>query len=715
MKINEKDNFNSLYLLALMHKHYRFIIGALIVAFLVSIVFSSPLFITPKYKSTVILFPSSSNSISKALLTDQVDLKQDILQYGEDDQIDQMLQVLASNRIRDRIIQKYNLLEHYDLRKSTYKYTKLYNEYEKNIKFRRTEFMAVSISVLDTDPQLAADIANEIAALYNSTCVQMQKDRAMQAFKIVEGTYLGLVNEIKVMEDSLAILRQLGVNDYETQSEMINQQLAIQVANNNQQGVRELQKQIDILAKYGTPYVSIRDQLDYDKQQLSLIKVKYEEAKIDAEQELSQKFVISEAYKAERKSYPIRWLIVVISVIATAIMAVLLVVILDGVIPSYDKFLTHFAGKKKNNDKGNQHVDNQPNNILEQQHIQSTANLQAKQQPVNINSTETADNVDKPHIPAKETYFDNINNENDMDNFFAAAKLWNVIWKRKIHLIIFTVIGVIVGVVFSSPFFITPKFKSTAIVYPSNIGEYSEESPTEQLMQWLGSQDIKNKIIEHYNLYEHYGISLNDPKHFAIMMYEYGKNVKIEQTEYEAVAINVIDKDPQTACNMVNSIIAYTNELIMTVQHDKFAEVVDVYEKTLASRSGAIDSVISKMETLGMDEKDFAALYSSFNMSNNNGSRQPNIAGVKPEYVANVLKLWAMGSSMESSYNDYYKAIADFSRDYTCTSVVSQPMPADKKCFPVRWIIVVLSAMAMFFISYVVFLVMENSHKIVKK
>jgi capsular polysaccharide biosynthesis protein len=306
MKINEKDNFNSLYLLALMHKHYRFIIGALIVAFLVSIVFSSPLFITPKYKSTVILFPSSSNSISKALLTDQVDLKQDILQYGEDDQIDQMLQVLASNRIRDRIIQKYNLLEHYDLRKSTYKYTKLYNEYEKNIKFRRTEFMAVSISVLDTDPQLAADIANEIAALYDSTCVQMQKDRAMQAFKIVEGTYLGLVNEIKVMEDSLAILRQLGVNDYETQSEMINQQLAIQVANNNQQGVRELQKQIDILAKYGTPYVSIRDQLDYDKQQLSLIKVKYEEAKIDAEQELSQKFVISEAYKAERKSYPIR-------------------------------------------------------------------------------------------------------------------------------------------------------------------------------------------------------------------------------------------------------------------------------------------------------------------------------------------------------------------------------------------------------------------------
>ncbi len=307
-----------------------------------AILFSSSYFITPLYKSSVILFPVSSNSVSKALLTDQPTAKSDILEFGEDEQTEQMLQILSSGIIRDKVIQKFNLMEHYGISpKSKFKYTNLYREYESNITFRRTEFMAVKITVMDRDPQVAANIANTISDLVDSTKNSMQRERAMKGFKIVEKEYLQLQSEIAGMEDSLKKIREKGVFDYETQSEMMNQQLAIEIAKGNQRGIDALNKKLDILAEYGGAYVSIRDQLEHEKKQLSYLKARYEEAKVDATENLPQKFVVETAFKAEKKSYPIRWAIVVISVLSTLLISTLVII-------SIDKFSNKRGVFKKN-------------------------------------------------------------------------------------------------------------------------------------------------------------------------------------------------------------------------------------------------------------------------------------------------------------------------------------------------------------------------------
>ncbi len=76
--------------------------------------------------------------------------QKDILEFGEDEQAERMLQILNSNRIRDKIIQKFNLMQHYNIDPNyKYKYTRLYNEYENKVNFKRTQFMAVKISVYD--------------------------------------------------------------------------------------------------------------------------------------------------------------------------------------------------------------------------------------------------------------------------------------------------------------------------------------------------------------------------------------------------------------------------------------------------------------------------------------------------------------------------------------------------------------------------------------
>lgn len=326
-----KKDLNSLNLLQLLIKWRLPLAIITVVAVIAAIVFSSPFFIKPKYKSTVIMFPVATNSVSKVLISQNSAIKEDILGIGEEEQAEQMLQLLNSNLIRDRIVQKYSLMDHYRISKdSKYKYTRLYNEYENNVKFRRTEYMAVKITVFDTDPKTAADMANDIAALLDSTKNLMQKERAMKAFKIVETEYTALQAEVQRIVDSLQFLGRKGVNDYERQSEVLNLQLAIAVSQSNQHAITLLQQKLDTIGKYGGTFLSLKNALEFKTEQLTLLKTKYQEAKVDAEEFLPQKFVVNSAYPAERKSYPIRWIILVVTVFIVFFTSVLSIIIVEN-------------------------------------------------------------------------------------------------------------------------------------------------------------------------------------------------------------------------------------------------------------------------------------------------------------------------------------------------------------------------------------------------
>jgi len=278
------------------------------------------------------MFPTSTNSISKALIAENFGSEKDIMEFGEEEQAEQLLQVLNSSLIRDRIVEKYDLFTHYEISPdSRYKNTLLIKEYAGNIKFNRTKYMAVEILVMDKDPQMAADIANDIAELLDSVMNNMQKERAIKAFQIVENTYNKMQADINKMEDSLSWIRSKGVYDYESQTERLIETMSREIASGNARGVQALQNQLDSIAKYGGAYVSLRDALEHEKKQLVYMKLKYEEAKIDAVEILPHKFIVDRAFKAEKKSYPVRWLIVIVSTISTFFLALIGIIIFENI------------------------------------------------------------------------------------------------------------------------------------------------------------------------------------------------------------------------------------------------------------------------------------------------------------------------------------------------------------------------------------------------
>ncbi|MDD2385774.1 MAG: hypothetical protein PHP52_03225 [Bacteroidales bacterium] len=330
MTNNKTENiFNSSNILVFIYQKKLPLIIICIIALVTSSIVS--LIIPSKYKSTVILFPASSSSISQSLITESQQ-KKDILKFGEEEEVEQLMQMLLSTEIRNRIIEKYDLFEHYNIKRdSKYPYSTLYKRYNNNVKITRTEYMSIKIDVLDEDPETAALIANDIAALVDSTYTNIQKERAEKAYNIVLREFDAQKVKIKEIEDSLHALSKIGVIDVKSQTEMYSEQHAIALAQGNVRAIQEIDKKLDVLAAYGSIHSILKEQMFEEVKKLSVIEAKYREAKIDLEQTLPNKYIVDSAEKAEKKSYPIRWLIVSVSVISTFLFSLILLLIFDQV------------------------------------------------------------------------------------------------------------------------------------------------------------------------------------------------------------------------------------------------------------------------------------------------------------------------------------------------------------------------------------------------
>ncbi|MBI1316916.1 hypothetical protein GC167_08685 [bacterium] len=326
--------FDSSHVLLYVRKWRKPLIVSTLAAGVLAAVFTAPFFLKPKFKSSVVVFPATTNSVSKALLPQQFSSKgQDVMEFGDEQEAEQLLQILNSDEIRSRIVEKYDLMRHYDINpKSKTKYTQLNKAYEGNVQFRRTEFMSVVIEVLDTDPDTAALIANDIGDLLNEVKNRIQKERALKGLQIVQAEYNTLAAEIQGMDDEITLLRIRGVHDYETQSSVYSEQLATAIVERGptHASVRIIQEKLDTLAKYGSQYIKLRDESKLLKEELVKLKTRLDQAKVDVNETLPVTFTVNRAFPAERKSTPKRSLIVLVAMASAFVFSLVVIILTDS-------------------------------------------------------------------------------------------------------------------------------------------------------------------------------------------------------------------------------------------------------------------------------------------------------------------------------------------------------------------------------------------------
>lgn len=328
MNQKKEMDFNFVEVISLIWK-YKWHLGIICaIAVIASAIFSGPSFITPKFKAHVVFYPTTINSIGNAMFTDLNKREADPLAFGEEEEAENALQLLNSSALLERIIQNFNLMEHYEIDpKGKSPRTDLADQMRSNINFRRTKHLAVEISVRDESPEKAAEIANGIANIYDTVKTEIQHQVALEALQIVEDQYKSKEEEVWGIRTSLKQLADSGVTNYEEQSRAINEEI-YKVGVNSPQAKR-LRKELQKLARHAGEFTYLNETLILELESLSQLRKRYEKAKVDVEKTLPQKFVLTSASVPEKKSYPKRSMIVILATAATGFFALLLLIILN--------------------------------------------------------------------------------------------------------------------------------------------------------------------------------------------------------------------------------------------------------------------------------------------------------------------------------------------------------------------------------------------------
>lgn len=310
-------------LLAFLWKNRKVLVIITGVAFVVSVVVS--LLLTPLYLSTAVVFPTASSNVS---FSEQRNVKAGSMDFGEEDQAEQLVQILSSSRIKDKIVAKYDLLNHYEIDPNDEnKNFKLNEEYNDHFSFTRTKFGSIQIDVLDKDPELAAKMANDIVDLIDTVKNEMIRERTRPAFEINIRKMKQLEKDKDSVINRLDSLAKLGVVSTDVRSNLF-QAL---VDSKSPEEKRDIKAQIEANMKFG----SLFDALEHKRNEMIInietFKVAYEQAESDANAQFNHKFVVEKAVVADKKEKPKRMIIVLVATLGGFVLGVFFLLIRDKI------------------------------------------------------------------------------------------------------------------------------------------------------------------------------------------------------------------------------------------------------------------------------------------------------------------------------------------------------------------------------------------------
>jgi len=318
----EHSQFDFFWLINIVKKHVKLLFFTSILTIIVSSLFSL-FFMEEKFESSVIIFPTITNAASTSLET--------ALEFGGEGEAEQLLEVLNSDEIRDSIISKFHLFQRYNIDPDAmYIKTKINDLYIEHISFKKTRFNSIRISVLDKEPQVAADIANEYLALIDLVMTRIREARADQAIAILDKRKQLLTIQKDVAQDSLKTFHALGMIKIAHQTERLTEQYAIALAANNISGANRIKKELNVFSKNVGAMEEVLRKTWKIEDELAEISIESDRIKVDAEYTYHNKFVINRAYPADKKSYPVRWLVVLSSLISVLSFMLLLIIITES-------------------------------------------------------------------------------------------------------------------------------------------------------------------------------------------------------------------------------------------------------------------------------------------------------------------------------------------------------------------------------------------------
>lgn len=156
-------------------------------------------------------------------------------------------------------------------------------------------------------------------------------------------------------------------------------------------------------------------------------------------------------------------------------------------------------------------------------------------------------------------------------------------------------------------FLIKPRYKSTAVIFPTNSNrlskavmdyhysqdfmDYGAERDCEYAIQILTSKRMQHAVCDHFNMAEHYSISPDDPHFLYKLEKHYEGNITVKRTDFLGVEISVLDVDPVMAADIANYMATMYDTLCHDIHHDRAVSAAVVMAGACAELEREIDSI----------------------------------------------------------------------------------------------------------------------------
>jgi uncharacterized protein involved in exopolysaccharide biosynthesis len=307
------DSPNLISLLRLIRRWWKHLAIVCGIALIGSVVISDPHIMPPKYKSTSTFFASSPNMTSSQTLF--VENTADY--FGTSDDIDRLLSIAQSAPLMTYIVHKYKLFEHYKIDSSKERYPNytVSKELEENYNAVKNDKGAIEVTVYDEDKNLAAQMCNDIVAKIDDINNDMILDNKRKILNVYLNKIHAKNDELHALSDSIVKLKE--------SSNRVNRLGDLRNAVNlDAAASRSLAADEEKLAM-------LEDRKKSGLKELNTTIALSEQYQSTINKDISTIFVLEKAYPAEKKSKPIRWLIVLGSLIGVFTLSVIVVALIE--------------------------------------------------------------------------------------------------------------------------------------------------------------------------------------------------------------------------------------------------------------------------------------------------------------------------------------------------------------------------------------------------
>jgi hypothetical protein len=286
-----------------------------------------------------------------------------------------------------------------------------------------------------------------------------------------------------------------------------------------------------------------------------------------------------------------------------------------------------------------------------------------------------------------------------------SADLINIVLRHWKALFITTVAAAIISSLYSLT--ITPLFRSVVVLYPTtNVVEsqtlfgiqgtatalFGDETATEKVLQILRSDNIKNYLVNKYDLMKHYKIGPNTKYKYTLLDLRMNKYIASRKTQYNSIEISVLDTDPLVASTIGNDIARQIDTVFNQI-------VKDAGRKSFKAISNSYNDQLKRVKSLEdslrfVNPKGPVSVYPGTLKAGKSESSWGSVSGTySPEFLRLINMFESENENLSAIRSRLTEAKMLAEQDLPYTHIINEAKVSEKKALPKRSIIVLASTL----------------------